>query len=780
MPALQSFDGINSGLNTTEIINALIQFQRRPALLMESEQEEKTNIVTTFTAFQAKLIALNSEMGSLSVRANWEKASISISDEDVVSATSSGRVTPGTYELQVKSLARNHQIASQGFTDATSSLFGTGSINLSVGDGAVSTITIDASNNSLEGIKQAINNAKAGVTASIVNDGSSSNSYRLILSSDKTGAANTISFSSSLNGSRTLNLTSSSFDSPESKVKNSSSTAAISLGSTAAYTGSVNKTYTFTVQGSGTQSIGNGNVTINWTDGTNSGSILVSQADTEVELVGAGSDGLTLSLSAGTITAGDTFQVQTFAPLLQKAADSEIAFGSSSGGGSPITVTSQSNSFTNVLGGLNLTLKQETTEGETVKITTDVDTAGIKEKLNSFVKAYNDVVKFVDDQNKYDAEKQEGGILLGEATLQSIATQLRSAAGSIVSGISGGFRQLNTVGIRSNVNGQLQLRDSAQLDKALRENLDDVIRLFVDDGASSASTVEFLGATNKSKPGKDYKVAITQAATRGKFLGSGMPDPATTSLTLSSTTNRLRITVDGKASDEMVLTAKTYSSSAELVAEIQQKINADKQIGSRGVTVSWKSTGLESGYLELEGSTFGSSAIINLSSEVTSSAHSVLGLATGSSLQGKDVVGTINGEQAEGIGQTLSGKTGNATTEGLKLKITMSESQVAAGGTANLSLTRGIAARLDFLTDSLTAAGTGMVDRRIKSYNDQIDNLKTRIKEFDERLVLRRERLQRQFSQMEEALGQLSAQGSYLTGQLSNIQSNWRPTGRNN
>jgi len=59
---------------------------------------------------------------------------------------------------------------------------------------ATKTVTIDASNNSLQGIRDAINAAKIGVTASIVNDGSSS-PYRLVLSADSMGASNSMKIS---------------------------------------------------------------------------------------------------------------------------------------------------------------------------------------------------------------------------------------------------------------------------------------------------------------------------------------------------------------------------------------------------------------------------------------------------------------------------------------------------------------------------------------------------------------------------------------------------------
>jgi flagellar hook-associated protein 2 len=59
-----------------------------------------------------------------------------------------------------------------------------------VGDRLAVDVVIDEGNNSLRGIRDAINRADAGVQASIVNDGSGA---RLVLSSNRTGAENIIS-----------------------------------------------------------------------------------------------------------------------------------------------------------------------------------------------------------------------------------------------------------------------------------------------------------------------------------------------------------------------------------------------------------------------------------------------------------------------------------------------------------------------------------------------------------------------------------------------------------
>ena len=200
MAGSNSITGITSGLDTASIVDAIIKSERANATLLESEQTQKQAIITAYKALQAKILGLSSSLATLTKATNFEKAAINISDTDALDATSSGRVGTGAYDLQILALARNHQIASQGFDTSDSATFGTGTIQIKVGDGSQRTITIDSSNNSLKGIKDAINNAKIGVTASIVNDGSSSRAYRLVISADKTGAANKIDISSSLIG----------------------------------------------------------------------------------------------------------------------------------------------------------------------------------------------------------------------------------------------------------------------------------------------------------------------------------------------------------------------------------------------------------------------------------------------------------------------------------------------------------------------------------------------------------------------------------------------------
>ncbi|MCB2201376.1 flagellar filament capping protein FliD [bacterium] len=773
MPGL-SIDGISSGLNTTEIIDAIMQVERLPAAYMEQQVAEKTNLVSTYKAFQAKLLALQTEARKLSRSSTFESTSLSVSDDTYLSATASGRVGAGAYDFQVKSLARNHQIASQGFSDQAAAMFGTGTITIGVGDAVTELVTIDSGNNSLTGIRDAINKADAGVRASIINDGSSSNPYRLVLTSEKTGVKNKINFTADLSGSSSLNFTTATFDTPEAISVATTSDAALSLGTTAAYTGTSNKTYTFTVAGSGDQTVGSDNIVIDWTDGTNSGSILVTQADSEIALVGDGADGLTLNVSAGQLRAGDTFEVGTFAPLLQQASDAKVTIGSSSGTGSPITITSATNTFDNLITGMSITVKKETPVGETVSVSTDIDTAAVKKTIQGLIDKFNDAIKFVDDQNDYDADTGESGVLLGDYSVQVMQESLRRSMTSTIAGMESKFNQLATIGIRTNSSGQLSIKDSSALENAIRDNLDEVINLFVNSGNSSSGFISFVSSTAKTLAGAEMDVDITQAATRGEMRGTTIRDPFDTPLILDSTNNHLRLVVDGVKSEDITLSDRSYESADELVAEIQRQIDNDDKIGTRGLTVEWVESGTDSGYLRFRSSNYGSSSNVTIDSSIGSNAVTVLGLAAATSEAGKDVAGTINGEEATGTGQLLKGKAGNETTDGLQIRVTYTEDDLIDGVEGTVTVASGIASRIVNTVDTLSQAGIGMLDRRISGVEDQIEDLNGQIEAFDVKMGLRRERLVLQYYAMEQALGQMNSIGDYLTANLASLNSNWK------
>jgi flagellar hook-associated protein 2 len=774
MPGANSIQGLASNLDTASIVDSMIEYERVPVTYMEDDVKFKTQQVAAYQAVLAKFMALQSQVSLMKRESSFNKASINVSDESVLSASAGASITSGSYNVRVLSLARNHQLASQGFNDATTTSFGTGYIKLSVGDTSMTTINIESGNNSLMGIKEAINNANTGITASIINDGTSSNPYRLLLTSNKTGAANDINFEVSLNGGGTLDFVNSSFDAPEEVSFSSGSTSNVSLGSTASYTGSTNKVYSFTVGGTGTQTIGSDNITLNWTvDGVNYHSILITQADNEYELVGDGAEGLKLSFSAGDLVAGDTFQVTAFSPLVQAAADAQISVGSDgSGGGSPIIVNSDSNEFDDVLPGLTLNVKKISDPGESVTISSAIDSSAVKTMINDMIDDYNGVMDFINSQFTYDQDTTESGVLFADYSLQVMQASVRRVATQNISGLNSIANSLSAIGIRSDANGKLAIANSSRLTDAIENNTDDLVKLFIDSGTSSSPYIEFISATSDTKSGEDYDVQITQAATKGYFQGAGITDPATNPITLDATNNVLKIKVDGTVSNDLVLTERTYNSGAELANEIQTRIDADTKLAGKGVTVEWVDIG-EQGYLKITGGTYGSNSKVEMVTSIANSGFSVLGLGAGVRHTGNDVAGTINGEKATGNGRILTGDEDNANTAGLKIKVTLSSNQLVTGVEGTVSIVKGLASRMNEALEGITKSIDGSIARRTSSLNKQIEAINKQIEDYDARLEKRREDLYEEFNNMESVLAELQSENTYLTSQLSSLQNNW-------
>ncbi|NIP73474.1 MAG: hypothetical protein GWO16_10800, partial [Gammaproteobacteria bacterium] len=102
------------------------------------------------------------------------------SNEDVVTATATRGAKPGKHTLVVEQLALNHQLASQGY-ETPQDQVGQGRFDITVGEGNPITVVIDETNNTLEGLKDAINFATDEVNATVIKTGNRLRPYQLVL-----------------------------------------------------------------------------------------------------------------------------------------------------------------------------------------------------------------------------------------------------------------------------------------------------------------------------------------------------------------------------------------------------------------------------------------------------------------------------------------------------------------------------------------------------------------------------------------------------------------------
>ncbi|MHC8383792.1 flagellar filament capping protein FliD [Pseudomonas sp. LB3P14] len=177
--------GVGSGLDLDSILESLEDSKETSLLDPITTQEDSVDAeISAYGTLTSVLTTLQTAVEALADESLYESLTTTLSGSGVTAATTS-EAEAGTYTLEVTQLAQAQSLTTDGIADKTTAL-GTGTLTLQVGTEDAVSITLDSSNNTLEGIRDAINAADAGITASIVNDGTDT-PYRLVLTSDSTG-----------------------------------------------------------------------------------------------------------------------------------------------------------------------------------------------------------------------------------------------------------------------------------------------------------------------------------------------------------------------------------------------------------------------------------------------------------------------------------------------------------------------------------------------------------------------------------------------------------------
>jgi len=116
--------------------------------------------------------------------------------------------------------------------------------------------------------------------------------------------------------------------------------------------------------------------------------------------------------------------------------------------------------------------------------------------------------------------------------------------------------------------------------------------------------------------------------------------------------------------------------------------------------------------------------------------------------------GTINGEAATGNGQSLIGKAGNPTTDGLQITY----SGTALGNVGSVTVVQGLAAQLNTLLTAATDSTTGTITAAETAINSQVTDLQTQITEMQTQVSTYQQQLQTEFNNMETAMSALKSQ----------------------
>jgi flagellar hook-associated protein 2 len=379
-----SSPGVGSGLDVNSIVTQLVALERTPITQLQKQASSLQTKLSAFGKLQSNLSALRDAASALTRATTWNQTTGTSSDASSVAVTTDGNNKPASFAVQVTQLAANQSNVSKVYA-ATTDLVGEGTLHIELGswgagnsftpkNGATAVdISVGPPAKSLAELRDMINAANAGITASVLSDASGA---RLVFNSAASGAAN---------GFR---------------------------------------------------------ITATDVDGGN--------VDT------SGLSALAYDPSVGVVTMSQALAAANAAALVNG-----------------VPVSSTTNTLTNLVEGMTLTLGRVT--AAPVQVTTASDKDSIKKKIDDFVTAYNNLNKELADQTKYDANAKTAGTLQGDGTAVGLRSTLRNVLRS-PGGTSTVFTRLSDIGFDVQRDGSIKL-DSAKLDNGLA-NLADLKNLF--------------------------------------------------------------------------------------------------------------------------------------------------------------------------------------------------------------------------------------------------------------------------------------------------------------
>jgi flagellar hook-associated protein 2 len=428
--------------------------------------------------------------------------------------------------------------------------------------------------------------------------------------------------------------------------------------------------------------------------------------------------------------------VGTSVSTRQAAQDAQFYLNTDSVANPTAYLTRQSNSISDVIEGLTIQLKK--VDPAPVSISIATDTANITEKIDTFVEQFNTAISFLNEQFTYDESANRAGVLSGESSARKAQTDLLGIVSSRVAGLedSDNYKTLSTIGFTMDNDGKLAI-DKDRLTDALENHLDNVVRLFKNQGSTSHSETQYYGKTNQTVAGT-YAVNVSQVAEQALLTGDAA---------LAGT-----LGADASANETLTFSLSGKSATVALTYDmnIDQIISAvNGAFETAGISALASETG---NILSVRSQGYGSAYALSVSSSGTGV------FSTSKTDTGVDVAGTLGGNAATGSGRLLTGNTGD--TNGLMV---FAESQTV-GDKGTVSVSFGVGEQLRQRMYDLTFPYSGLLAKNVEALDSQLENIDLKISDINRRLAEEETSLIEQFSRANEALSQLQ----YLQTTLSN------------
>ncbi len=742
-----SFSGLASGIQWRDMIDQIMQVETQRKLTpLQARTAAQLSRKTAWASLNNLLGKFSEASKGLADGSAFEQFKVAAqssptSNRALFSASASTSAGPGTYGVEVRTLAQQAKLRGDRVVDSSAALGYSGTFTINGKDVSVS------EGDSLTAIRDRINaanggSASSGVTASIV-DVSATEHY-LTLTADATGASGirltdgggVLASLGVSTGSRSASLASQGTSiaatlglSPQPQVRTivvDGHEVTVDLG-----TDTLQSLMQKILDAGGSAAV---------VSGTDSGGNPTYSLDVQGNVWGKGDDADTQAILGAL---GFTRSNQ-----ISAGADARVRIDG-------LDVVRSTNTISDALAGVTLSL-QAAEPGQTLNLTVGRDLDAAVKKVQDFATAFNAIVDFQTQQ------RQSGAPLYANGSVRSIVSSLKGVLLSDVSGVaSGALNRLGLAGVALTKDGTLAV-DAEKLKSTLTTSFTQVQDLFGTAGTASGSGISFVGASDQTKAG-DHAVSITRAATAATHTGNGAAAAWDGVYHAGSgIANRMSVhdAYSGKTVEIDLTEGQTV---AQIATALQSAFSAS------GLTLQASTDGSD---LVIGGTKFGSSAAFTVSyaefddvsgSTVASDLDSPIYFDAGS-YAGLDVEGTIDGVLATGAGQILTGING-ADGEGLSVRYT-GTADVASG---SASYTLGAAGLMRRLLDGYTRSGDGLIALNTEAIDQSVAALQERQDDVQARLDRYQASLVRQYTAMETALSKIQSQGTWLTNQIASM-----------
>jgi flagellar hook-associated protein 2 len=177
-----------------QLVNKLVELERQPIKKIESRKKDIEEERKQFREFTTLVSELGQSLNGLRNPSDFRKLKADSSHPDIIDATVDNLAVPGSYEIEIRNLARTQKLLAEGFPDKDQTPVGFGYMSIELDDGNTFDIDIDPDASTLQDVAKQINEANAGCKALILNtkenlEDPDADSFRLLVISEKSGKA---------------------------------------------------------------------------------------------------------------------------------------------------------------------------------------------------------------------------------------------------------------------------------------------------------------------------------------------------------------------------------------------------------------------------------------------------------------------------------------------------------------------------------------------------------------------------------------------------------------